>query len=310
MNDLAPSPISHRQVSKMSSGAPIVGIVPTTIDETFRLAQLIHSSGLAPKQLTTPEAVTVVLLKGLEIGAPPMMALETIGVINGKACLFGDGIPALLWSHGFKLREWYEGEGDALVAKCLITRPDGTEVPGEYSVADAKENKLWDTREKVRRKSKAGDWYDADNDAPWFRYRKRMLKMRARGWCARDGASEVLKGMPIYEEQRDIEDARRQEPRDITPKPADLEIPDLTPAPDREQQEAKPVNSVLDVPDEEPAGAPDLDELTFLAKLRDERDLCDSIDELDEVREANADIIERLSEANRAKAIAILDGDE
>lgn len=304
MNDLAPSPISHRQVSKMSSGAPIVGIVPTTIDETFRLAQLIHSSGLAPKQLTTPEAVTVVLLKGLEIGAPPMMALETIGVINGKACLFGDGIPALLWSHGFKLREWYENEDDLenIIAHCEITRPDGDKYAFKYSAQDARDNGLWDTRVKNHK--------GEPNKAPWFLFKKRMVKMRARGWNARDCASDVLKGMPIYEEQRDIEDVRRQEPRDITPKPADLEIPDLTPAPDREQQEAKPPVSTLDIPDGEHGGASDLDELTFLAKLRDERDLCDSMGELDEVREANADVIERLSAVNREKAIAILDGDE
>lgn len=311
MTELAPSPIGHRAVAKMSAGAPIVGIVPTTIDDAFRLAQLIYSSKLAPYQLKTPEAVTVVLLKGLELGLPPMTALETIGVINGKACLFGDGIPALLWSHGFKLKEWYEGEGDKLTAKCTLTRPDGTEITGEFSTQDAKDAGLWDERTTVRRKNKETDeWFDATNDAPWARYRKRMLKMRCRGWTARDGGADVLKGMPIFEEQRDLE-ASLEEPRDITPRPkAALEIPDLDTDPKPEPAKAAP--GPADVPDLEAEAVDDdlADQDGFLAKLREERGFCNSEQDLAELRDGNADMINRLNAANRAKAEAILNGDD
>lgn len=119
-----------------------------------------------------------------------MAALETIGVIKNKACLFGDAVPTLLWSRGFKIKEWYEGEGDKLVARCTITRPDGTEITGEYSVAEAKVAGLW----------------GGSGDRPWAKHPRRMLKMRARIWTARDAASDVLKGMPVFEEQRDMMD--------------------------------------------------------------------------------------------------------
>lgn len=225
----AETAISSRAVSKLAAGAPVVGIVPSTIEDAFRLAELIHQSGLAPYQLKNAQAVTVVLLKGLEVGLPPMSALECIGVINGKACLHSDGIPALLWSRGFKIREWYEGEGDALTAKCIITRPDGTEYSGEFSTQEAKDAGLWDTREKVKRKID-GEWKDVRNDAPWFRFRRRMLKMRARGWTARDAASDVLKGIRIFEEERDIVDVTPNEAVDAKPlaKPTNItELPDI-----------------------------------------------------------------------------------
>jgi len=303
MNDLAPSGIGHRAVSRLSAGAPIVGIVPTTIDEVFRLAQLVHSSRLAPYQLKTPEAVTVVLLKGLELGLPPMTALETIGVVNGKACLYGDAIPALLWSHGFKIKEWYEGDGDKLTAKCTITRPDGATIDGEYSVQDAKDNQLWDDRATVPAKDNSGD--TVPNTAPWFRYRKRMLRMRCRGWTARDGASDVLKGIPIFEEQRDIEDARRA-PRDITPR-AELEIPDLT-APVQEHAPAETAETTLEVPDLDLDADPPLaDEAGFLAKLEEDRRYCESEAELEELREANAEMIARCSPPGQKRAAEILE---
>lgn len=239
--------ITGRAVAKLEAGAPIAGIVPSSIDQTFRLAELIHQSGLAPYQLKNPQAVTVVLLKGLEAGLPPMAALECIGVINGKACLHSDGIPALLWSRGFKIKEWYEGEGDKLTAKCTITRPDGTEYPGEFSTQDAKDAGLWDTREKVKRKID-GEWKEVRNDAPWFRFRKRMLKMRARGWTARDAASDVLKGIPIFEEQQDIVDLNRDEYSEIkaAPKKAIAELPDIPDEPAAKPADPAPVTD--DIP--------------------------------------------------------------
>lgn len=262
--------ISNRAVAKLEAGANISAIVPTTIDQTFRLAELIHQSGLAPYQLKSAAAVTVVLLKGLEIGLPPMAALECVGVINGKACLHSDGIPALLWGRGFKIKEWYEGDGDKLTAKCVITRPDGTGYPGEFSAQDAKDARLWDVREKVKRKID-GEWKEVANDAPWFRYRKRMLKMRCRIWAARDAASDVLKGIPIFEEQADIE-LGHDEYSEVAPKPkivADLpDIPDAEPAkPDDAAEPDKPFSVRTDAEFQSAleaafASARDLDALT------------------------------------------------
>ena len=294
------SAISERAVAKLAAGSSISAIVPTNIEEVFRLSELIHQSGLSPYQLKTPAAVCVVLLKGLEIGLPPMAALENIGVVNGKACLHSDGIPALLWSRGFKIKEWYINESDLdnCEAHCKITRPEGDDYEFKYTAADAKENELWQTNATYKKDGK-----DVNNTAPWYKFKKRMLRMRARGWLARDCASDVLKGIPIYEEQQDIENMR-----DITPRPTVLAVPtdieDGTPSTatvtEAEASQAKPEA-------EEPNAV--------LAAYQDDLNECETekmIKAVDKAHKGDLDKLDadlaKAAEDIRAKAVARIKG--
>ncbi len=213
-------PSAGRTLAKMTGGAQIQAIVPTTLGEVFAMAEMVHSAGLSPNSVTSPQQLTIIFLKAMEIGMPPMSAMDCIGVINGKPCLYGDAIPSLLWSRGFKIKEWYENENDLenIVAHCTITRPEGDEYSFRYSAQDARDNGLWDTRPK--------DSKGNPNKAPWYRFKKRMVRMRCRGWGARDCATDVLRGIPIYEEQADIE-LGRGEYREVRA-PA-LSVPDDIP---------------------------------------------------------------------------------
>jgi hypothetical protein len=281
------SAISERAVAKLAAGSSISAIVPTNIEEVFRLAELVHQSGLAPWSLKSPAAVTVVFLKGLEIGLPPMAALENIGVINGKAALHSDGIPALLWARGFKIKEWYVNEADIenCEAHVKITRPEGDDYEFKYTAADARENGLWQTQARVKNK----EGKDVPNTAPWFLYKKRMIRMRARGWLARDCASDVLKGIPIFEEQQDIANMR-----DITPRSAVLavptDIPDGTeePTPDPEVNQDGPLPN----PDK------------YLAHLETQLAEAEDKEQLQEIWAAHQELEDRLSEADRDTAVS------
>ncbi|MDO9381868.1 MAG: hypothetical protein Q7T86_03300 [Hyphomicrobiaceae bacterium] len=188
-------------VVALKVGGPIMGIVPQNIDEIFRLATGIAKSGLAPPSMATAEKLMVAIMTGLELGLPPMFAINKIAVINGKPTLWGDAIPALLWSRGFKLKEWGEGEGSGLAAVCSVTRPDGSTIERRFDVQDAIAAGLW---------GKAG---------PWKQYPARMLQMRARGFAARDGAADVLGGLYLREELED------EQMKDITPAPAEVPMP-------------------------------------------------------------------------------------
>lgn len=180
-------------VVPLKTGGRIAGIVPTTIEEVFRLAKAVAQSGLAPKGMGTPEQLTVAIMHGLEIGLPPMQAIQRIAVVNGRPTIWGDAVPALLLSRGFHIGETSEGEGDHRRAVCKVRRPDGSMIERSFSVADAKKAGLW---------NKAG---------PWQQYPDRMLQMRARGYAARDGAADVLSGLYLREELED-------EPmKDVTP---------------------------------------------------------------------------------------------
>ena len=169
------------QVPALITGRRATGIVPTSIEEVFRLAQAVAKSGLAPSTMRTAEALTVAIMHGLELGLPPMMAIQKIAVVNGRPTLWGDAVPALLWSRGFKLREW-SSELAQPCAFCEVTRPDGTKIERCFSEHDARKAGLW---------GKAG---------PWTQYPGRMLQMRARGLAARDGAADALSGLYLQEE--------------------------------------------------------------------------------------------------------------
>lgn len=78
----------------MSSGTALVvssespdrrPLAPASFDEVMRWAEFIAGSGLAPDGLRgKPTDVAIVLLSGLELGVPPMMALRQLPVIKGK----------------------------------------------------------------------------------------------------------------------------------------------------------------------------------------------------------------------------------
>jgi hypothetical protein len=169
-------------------GGRIAPIIPRTVDDVGRLAKGIASSGLAPKGMDRPEQVMVAIMHGLELGLPPMQAVQRIAVINGRPTLWGDALPAILLSKGFKIREWREG----LTAHCEVTRPDGAKHAASFSDANARKAGLW---------GKSG---------PWSQYPERMLQMRARALACRDGAADALSGLYTAEE---VIDMRRDEPR-------------------------------------------------------------------------------------------------
>jgi hypothetical protein len=81
------------------------------------------------------------------------------------------------------IKEDVIGSGDAAEAVCQVWRKgEDNPVTHRFSVADAKRANLW---------GKPG---------PWQQYPRRMLQMRARGFCLRDAFPDVLKGLYSREE--------------------------------------------------------------------------------------------------------------
>lgn len=291
------------KVALLQAGNQVRGIIPSDFDGAYRIAKAATKAGYRP--MTTPygcedpspeeqeAAATMIIMAGLEIGLPPTQALEVIAIINGRRCIWGDGIPALLWSNGFKLHERIDGTGDGRVAVCTVVRPDGEEITRSFSVAQAKKAGLWDTRETVKRK-RGNDWKDVPNDAPWFKYDERMLQMRARGWASRDGASDVLRGLRVAEEERDHERTMK----DITPKTDPIEIPDIP-----DEIPDTPEAQVSDEAQEEPDTIADVN--GFLKMIRDR--LKEGYSPAD-IYESFGDMAERLPEDARGKFEAMLDG--
>lgn len=261
--------VAGKSLSAMTGGAKIQAIVPTSIGEAVALAKMIYEAGLAPASIDSAPKLCIVIMKGLEIGMGPMAAMESIGIINGRAALYGDGIPMLLWSNGFKIREWYEGDHvENMTAHCEITRPSGDKYTFSYSSEDARENGLW---------------LPDGGNKPWSRYKRRMLRMRCRGWLARDCASDVLKGCPIYEEVADMVDVTPGAPAGLpAPVGANLDLPD---------------DISLDVPDaiseaEDNQDAPLANPDAYAAQIKDNLTGATTEEEWDEIWEAHEELVE------------------
>lgn len=188
----------------LKAGAQLQAINPTTFDEVKRLAKLAVLAGLSASPDNDEDKAiakaTMAILQGLEIGVPAIQAVQGIAIINGKPMIYGDLLTAVLWSKGFKVEKRVEGAGDIRCGYAKVTRPDGTVIEKRFSVADARKARLWDERTTVKRKNRNGEWYDAPNDAPWYRFPDRMLEWRAFGFACKDGASDVTRGMYVREE--------------------------------------------------------------------------------------------------------------
>lgn len=206
----------------IQAGASVRAIVPSDFDAAWRIANAVVKSGMAPRGIDTAEKAMVAILHGLEVGMTPMMALQSIAPINGRPAIFGDGALGLVQGSGMLEwhKEYYRGEPetDGYTAVCEVKRRGDPEIKiGEFSIGDAKLAQLY------------------GKDGPWKTYRKRMLKMRARGFALRDGFSDVLRGLHIAEEAQDILPVRDITPRDDGP-PA--------PPPQVTHQPALPMESV------------------------------------------------------------------
>lgn len=190
MSDKQVVPIQQQPRPALVAGGAGGAIVPRDIEQAFRLATAIAHAGMAPKSYANDaNKIMVGILHGMEVGLTPMAALQSIAVINGMPSVWGDGALALVRGSGLLegISETVEGEGDAMTAVCVLRRKGEREpIVGRFSIANAKKAKLH---------GKAG---------PWQEYPERMLKMRARSFAIRDGFADVLRGLHVAEEARDM----------------------------------------------------------------------------------------------------------
>lgn len=158
---------------------------PNSFTEAVKFAELMASSEMVPKDYRgKPANVLVAVQMGAELGLAPMQALQSIAVINGRTCIWGDGALALVQASGKLdwIKEWHDGE----VSYCQTKRKGYPEpYTNSFSDTDARAAKLL---------SKPG---------PWQEYKLRMRQMRTRAFNLRDQFADVLKGLSIREEVED-----------------------------------------------------------------------------------------------------------
>ena len=232
MNQLTTQTQAAKPVAKaeIRTGGALAALVPQSLDEAFRLANALSQSGdMVPKAYQgRPNETMAAMIRGMEVGLAPMQALASIAVINGRASLWGDAMPALMQRAGHHIDVVIENEDniDKARAVATLTRGDtGKAIVRTFSMADAKRAGL------------------AGKPGPWQQYPLRMLANRARAFAIRDGAADALMGMRIADE---VSDYGPDAARDVTPqapKPGRARYVDPDPVVD-EIHEAEPVSEI------------------------------------------------------------------
>lgn len=153
-----------------------------------RIAHTLANSNLVPDAYRgRPNDVFVAINMGAELGMEPFQAIQSIAVIEGKPCLYGDGLigvvrasPKCLW-----IKESLSSDGKT--ATCETQRKDDPQtISATYSWADAVQAGI-------------------ESKYNWKKHPKRMLQMRARAYCLRDAYPDLLKGLGVMEEMVDHE---------------------------------------------------------------------------------------------------------
>lgn len=246
--------IAKIQKAPLVAGHSVGAIIPQTIEEMWRVAEMVVIGGLAPYSMTAKKdhkaqvsAVATCIMAGAELALPPMVALRSFTVINGRPALYAEGLIGVCRQSGNAeyIRSGYDREKE--IGWCEAKRSDtGEESRVEFTKQDAIDAGLWDDRAEVERYNK----YDkkkeiVPNDAPWFRYKPRMMKWRAVGYCLRDLFADALGGVPTVDEAEEI--ARIEHEPSSEPTPPN--VADLTPPPppDSHSGEPLPASEPVDV---------------------------------------------------------------
>jgi len=180
-----------KQSIEMQDGMPMI----RTIEDQFRFAEMAIQSGLVPESFKNAQAVMIAWAFGAELGLSRMQSLFNIAVVGNKPTIYGKAIVGVVQSKGVleSFKEWFEGSGDDMTAHCEVKRKGFADtVKKSFSVADAKRAGLW------MKKTYNG------KDTPWVLYPKDMMTYKARARAFSTLFGDVLCGMPVYEDYKEV----------------------------------------------------------------------------------------------------------
>lgn len=177
-------------VSRAPSPERPRGNVTTSIQlanfhDILDFADQASRSALIPAQYRNkPADIVIAVMHGAELGLPPIQAINSIAVINGRPSVWGDAVPGLCYGSGLAqdIEEHYEGEPgtDGFTAVCIATRRGFSPKTGRFSQGDAKTAGLY-------------------GKATHGSYPKRMMMWRARHFALHDAFPDVLRGIGTRE---------------------------------------------------------------------------------------------------------------
>ena len=175
---------------------------PALYEHYQKVANALAKSSVVPTiYRNKPEDIFVAMAMGYQLGFPVEQSLQDIAVINGRPCLWGDGLLSLALNHpecqSITEEPIRNPKGEIIGYQCTVVRRGHTPHAKQFTLQDA---------------SIAGL---LSRGTVWKAYPERMLQMRARSYAIRDKFADALRGLRIYEIEE--EDSRIIEAEVSTP---------------------------------------------------------------------------------------------
>lgn len=146
-------------------------------------ADMLVKTGFLPQAIDTPEKAIAIMLRGRELGIPPMEALSKLYVVKGRVTCMGELMLSLIHSH-------HAGEVNILESSEKIARVR----------MRRKEDRQWDTFiYTIEAAAKAG-LTSGPNAGSWKKFPEQMLLWRVIAKGARIVFPDVIGGMYTPEE--------------------------------------------------------------------------------------------------------------
>jgi len=168
---------------------------PKLYEHYKRVAEDVCKSSMVPKAyMGKPHDAFVAMAMGYQLGLPIEQSLQHIAVVNGRPCLWGDGMLALIMGHkeceDVEELPLLDSNNQVVGYQCTVKRKGKSPHTKQYTIDDAK---------------KAG-LLGKGNFSPWVTNPSRMLQMRARAFALRDRFPDLLSGIKMAEEVRDYDE--------------------------------------------------------------------------------------------------------
>lgn len=153
------------------------------LSEVIELARGISSTEFVPRGLQSVEKTTAAILYGRELGLPPMTALSSVVLVNGRPSLYAKTQRALILAAGHELRIRENTPEKATIwgRRREDAGDDDAWVKVTFSRADAE---------------RAGLWGSSD---PWRKYPADMLLNRATSRISTAMFADVVAGLETAE---------------------------------------------------------------------------------------------------------------
>lgn len=159
---------------------------PNLYEHYQKVAVMLSKSGVIPNAYKSkPEDIFVAMAMGYQLGFPIEQSLQDIAVVNGRPCLWGDGLLSLALNHpdcqSVDEEPIVDCNNNVVGYRCTVVRKGHSPHVKQFTLQDAQVAGL------------------LSRGTVWKSYPERMLQMRARSFAIRDKFADALRGLRIAE---------------------------------------------------------------------------------------------------------------